>query len=111
MVEPNLDGLPSVGSYGKNVNTLSSAGKDVPINGLSYTIAVAGTGDWEVLIPPDANWLSVAIYNNSGVQSLPFKGNGNATVMITVAANPNSEVRSATITIGGAKHTIRQARY
>jgi hypothetical protein len=113
LVEPNQDGLLPVGSYGKISNgvTLNSAGKDVPKAGLSYPVAVAGTGDWKVVIPPDANWLSVTIINKNGVVSLPLTGNGNADVMITAGSNPTSGIRSATITIGGVKHTIRQARY
>jgi hypothetical protein len=116
-VAPNDENLPQVGEYRKNGTnkgtvTLSSASKEnIPKSGDSYTVSVAGTGDWKVVIPPNANWLTVKVTNNNDTVSPALTGNGSAIVTITVAANSTTKVREATITIGGARHKIRQAKY
>jgi hypothetical protein len=116
-VAPNDENLPQVGEYRKNGTnkgtvTLSSASKEnIPKSGDSYTVSVAGTGDWKVVIPPNANWLTVKVTNNNDTVSPALSGNGSAVVTITAAANSTTKVREATITIGGASHKIRQAKY
>jgi hypothetical protein len=118
-VAPNDEKLPQVGEYpppgkspkGTVTPTLSPPSKDIPKSGESYTVSVAGTGDWKVVIPPNANWLTVKVTNNNGTVSPALTGNGSAIVTITVAANSTTKVREATITIGGARHKIRQAKY
>jgi hypothetical protein len=118
-VAPNDEKLPQVGEYpppgkspkGTVTPTLSPPSKDIPKSGESYTVSVAGTGDWKVVIPPNANWLTVKVTNNNGTVSPALSGNGSAIVTITVAANSTTKVREATITIGGAPHKIRQAKY
>jgi hypothetical protein len=116
-VAPNDEKLPQVGDYPppgkgpKGTVTLSSPSKDIPKSGDSYTLSVAGTGDWKVVIPANVNWLSVKVTNNNGTVSPALTGNGSASVAITVAANSTTKPREAIITIGGAPHKIRQARY
>jgi hypothetical protein len=118
-VAPNDEKLPQVGEYpppgkspkGTVTPTLSPPSKDIPKSGESYTVSVAGTGDWKVVIPANVNWITVKITNNNGTVSPALTGNGSAIVSITVAANSTTKVREATITIGGARHKIRQAKY
>jgi hypothetical protein len=118
-VAPNDEKLPQVGEYpppgkgskGTVTPTLSSPSKDIPKSGDSYGVSVAATGDWKVVIPANVNWITVKITNNNGTVSPTLTGNGSAIVSITVAANSTTKVREATITIGGAPHKIRQAKY
>jgi hypothetical protein len=115
-VAPNDENLSQVGEYGKGGTnkgavSLNSPSKDIPKSGDSYAVSVAATGDWKVVIPANVNWITVKIANNNGTISPALSGNGSAVVTITAAANSTTKVREATITIGGASHKIRQAKY
>ena len=115
-VAPNDENLPQVVEYGKNGTnkgtvTLNSQGRDIPKSGDSYQVSAAASGDWKVVIPANVNLITVNIANNNDTVSPALSGNGSAIVRITVAPNSTGGDRQATITIGGASHKIRQARY
>ena len=57
-------------------------------DGGSYTVAVACNTGWTATVNADATWCTV----------LPTTGNNDGTMTVTVAENPATEARSATIT-------------
>jgi hypothetical protein len=59
---------------------------------------------WTASTPPSSSWLTLTI---NGAPS--GSGNGNGTVGYTVAPNPNSVARTATLTIAGQSFNVTQA--
>jgi len=71
--------------------------RSVEDKGGSTTFSVTSNTDW--IVSDDAEWLSV----------LPGSGSGNGTITATYTENPNTVVRSGTITIngGGITRTVK----
>jgi hypothetical protein len=88
------DGL----SEGDCTFVLSSSNTSVP--------AIGNTGSINVLAEERCAWQAVS--NVNWVTVTPGSGIGNGTVSYSVAANPGSAGRKATITIAGQLFTIKQ---
>ena len=80
--------------------TLTPAGASVPATTTTGTVAVAALGGCAWTATSSAAWVTIT----SGAT-----GSGNGTVGYSVAANPTTSSRTATLTIGGQSFTITQA--
>jgi Viral BACON domain/Putative binding domain, N-terminal len=80
--------------------TLTPAGASVPATTTTGTVDVAALGGCAWTATSSAAWVTIT----SGAS-----GSGNGTVGYSVAANPTTSSRTATLTIGGQSFTITQA--
>ena len=80
--------------------TLTPAGASVPATTTTGTVDVAALGGCAWTATSSAAWVTIT----SGAT-----GSGNGTVGYSVAANPTTSSRTATLTIGGQSFTITQA--
>jgi hypothetical protein len=81
-----------------DITAISSTARSISRDGSTYSVSLVTKGDWTVVIPATATWVTAST----------LTGNGNATIIFTVAPNATGLRRKAIIKIAGLSHTIDQ---
>lgn len=94
------DKTVTITQVGRCTFTVTPTSKTFSSAGGSDSISVATRADcsWSATVPASATWITIT----------GSSGTGNGTVSYSVAANPSTSSRSATMTVAGRSVTIRQ---
>ncbi len=102
----NISFFPNpTGNYSVSLISGSTCNFSVSSSSQNFT-AAGGNGSFNVTTAAGCAWTA---QSSAAWLTTSSTGNGNGTVNYSVAANPASTQRSATITTGGQIHTITQA--
>lgn len=104
VLQPNTAGIPP------EITSVAPTSNFVRAAPSRYTVTVGTAGPWDVQIPADAFWVTATVSTVAGGigPSTTTPGNGNGTVIISVAQNTIYTRREVVITIAGVRHTLTQ---
>lgn len=100
-VGPNGTGTSTV----SNAFTFSTCG--TTLSGTSATLPAAGGGT-QFGVTTGASCAWTASPSASWIAASPASGTGNATVVVSVAANTSTSARTGTVSVGGQQFTVNQ---